>query len=82
MTWDNRMPPRKRKAPTRYEGESPVKRVKSAGSTPSKRTSTPRAAKVNRNDPEWLVTSEKSPLANEDLHVSATVTNCQLIRAH
>lgn len=27
-----------------------------------------RAAKVNRSDPEWLVTNEKSPLAYEDLH--------------
>ena len=27
-----------------------------------------RSAKVNRSDPEWLVTNEKSPLANEDLH--------------
>lgn len=66
------MPPIKRKAPSRYEGESPVKRVKSTDSTPTptKRTITPRAAKVNRNDPEWLVTNEKSPLAHDDLHVS------------
>ena len=27
-----------------------------------------RAAKVDRTDPEWLVTNENSPLANEDLH--------------
>ena len=27
-----------------------------------------RAAKVNRSDPEWLVTNEKSPLVSEDLH--------------
>ena len=27
-----------------------------------------RASKVDRTDPEWLVTNEKSPLANEDLH--------------
>ena len=27
-----------------------------------------RASKINRNDPEWLVTNEKSPLADEDLH--------------
>ena len=27
-----------------------------------------RSAKVNRSDPEWLVTNEKSPLADEDLH--------------
>ena len=27
-----------------------------------------RSAKVDRSDPEWLVTDEKSPLAHEDLH--------------
>ena len=27
-----------------------------------------RAAKVDRSDPEWLVTNENSPLVNEDLH--------------
>ena len=27
-----------------------------------------RASKVDRTDPEWLVTNEKSPLADEDLH--------------
>lgn len=27
-----------------------------------------RTAKVDRSDPEWLVTNEKSPLAHEDLH--------------
>ena len=27
-----------------------------------------RASKVDRNDPEWLVTNEKSPLVDEDLH--------------
>ena len=27
-----------------------------------------RAAKVDRSDPEWLVTNEKSPLVQEDLH--------------
>lgn len=27
-----------------------------------------RTAKVDRSDPEWLVTNEKSPLADEDLH--------------
>ena len=36
-------------------------------STPAK-SRTGRAAKVNRSDPEWLVTNEKSPLASEDLH--------------
>ena len=61
------MPPRKRKAKT-----------EPADSPPSKRTSAPRAAKVDRNDPNWLVTNENSPLANEDLHVSeASIANCQ-----
>ena len=27
-----------------------------------------RGAKIDRSDPEWLVTNEKSPLADEDLH--------------
>ena len=35
--------------------------------TPIKRNAG-RSAKVNRSDPEWLVTNENSPLANEDLH--------------
>ena len=35
--------------------------------TPVKRNAG-RSAKVDRSDPEWLVTNEKSPLANEDLH--------------
>ena len=35
--------------------------------TPSKRRAA-RAAKVDRSDPEWLVTNEKSPLVDEDLH--------------
>ena len=35
--------------------------------TPVKRNAG-RSAKVDRNDPEWLVTNENSPLANEDLH--------------
>lgn len=34
---------------------------------PARRTAG-RSAKVNRSDPEWLVTNEKSPLADEDLH--------------
>ena len=36
--------------------------------TASPKRNTGRAAKVNRSDPEWLVTNEKSPLAYEDLH--------------
>ena len=45
-----------------------------APTEPAIDTSTPakpragRAAKVNRSDPEWLVTNEKSPLVSEDLH--------------
>ena len=35
--------------------------------TPARRRAG-RAAKVDRSDPEWLVTNEKSPLAQEDLH--------------
>ncbi len=35
--------------------------------TPAKRRAG-RAAKVDRSDPEWLVTNEKSPLAHENLH--------------
>ena len=35
--------------------------------TPVKRRAG-RAAKIDRSDPEWLVTNEKSPLADEDLH--------------
>ena len=38
-----------------------------ATSTPAKPRAG-RAAKINRNDPEWLVTNEKSRLASEDLH--------------
>lgn len=35
--------------------------------TPARRRAG-RAAKVDRSDPEWLVTNEKSPLAQQDLH--------------
>ena len=41
--------------------------VEPVTTTPNKRNAG-RAAKVNRSDPEWLVTNEKSPLAYEDLH--------------
>ena len=41
--------------------------VEPVATTPAKRNAG-RAAKVNRSDPEWLVTNEKSPLAYEDLH--------------
>lgn len=36
--------------------------------TASAKRNAGRAAKVNRSDPQWLVTNEKSPLAYEDLH--------------
>ena len=41
--------------------------VDPVATAPAKRNAG-RAAKVNRSDPEWLVTNEKSPLAYEDLH--------------
>ena len=41
--------------------------VESVATAPPKRNAG-RSAKVNRSDPEWLVTNEKSPLAYEDLH--------------
>ncbi len=41
--------------------------VESVATAPTKRNAG-RSAKVNRSDPEWLVTNEKSPLAYEDLH--------------
>ena len=41
--------------------------VEPVATTPAKRNAG-RATKVNRSDPEWLVTNEKSPLAYEDLH--------------
>ncbi len=52
------------------EDETPTKHVKNENDTPAKRAPAPRSAKAKRNDPEWLVTNEKSPLAIEDLHVS------------
>lgn len=62
---------RKRKAKAQQsDDEAPVKRARPTKTTPSKRTPAPRTAKAKRNDPEWLVTDEKSSLANEDLHVS------------
>ena len=41
--------------------------VEPVATAPAKRN-TGRATKVNRSDPEWLVTNDKSPLAYEDLH--------------
>lgn len=64
------MTARKRKPNPKYNDDSPVKKAKIEDKTPTKRTAAPRAAKVNRSDPEWLVTNEKSPLAYENLHVS------------
>ena len=61
---------RKRKPNPKYEDETPVKKPRTTNEAPIKRASAPRGAKVNRNDPEWLVTHEKSPLAYENLHVS------------
>jgi len=65
---------RKRKANPRYEEQEEedftVKRAKSTKATPTKRMPAPRAVKVKRDDPDWLVTNEESSLAYEDLHVS------------
>ena len=63
----------KRKSSVKYkdsttdEDELFAAPTKPVTATPVKRNSG-RSAKVNRSDPEWLVTNEKSPLANEDLH--------------
>lgn len=67
------MSTRKRKANPKYDDEAPLKRARSTTETPTKRTPATRTVKVKRNDPEWLVTNEKSPLAHEDLHVSLTL---------
>ena len=63
----------KRKSSVKYaesttdEDELYAAPVEPVTTTPNKRNAG-RAAKVNRNDPEWLVTNEKSPLATENLH--------------
>lgn len=70
--------PRLRKANPKYADDDDgdidddefVERVQQKAETPKKRTPASRKAKVQRDDPEWLVTNEKSPLAYEDLHVS------------
>ena len=68
------MTPRKRKPTSKIlddsadTAEPTLKRLKASNNTPVKRRSTPRATKVNRSDPDWLVTNEKSPLANQDLY--------------
>lgn len=65
---------RNRKANPRYEDEEEeeftVKPAKITSQTLIKRMSAPRAVKVKRGDPDWLVTNEKSSLAYDDLHVS------------
>ncbi|KAL6719713.1 hypothetical protein ACLMJK_001634 [Lecanora helva] len=62
------MTARKRKPNPKHEDEAPVKKAKTKNATPTKRAAAPRAAKVDRNAPEWLVTNENSPLAYENLH--------------
>lgn len=63
----------KRKSSVKYtdsttdEDELFVAPVEPVATAPNKRNAG-RAAKVNRSDPEWLVTNEKSPLAYENLH--------------
>lgn len=50
----------------------PAESAEPSAKTPNKalaKRNAPRSAKVNRKDPEWLVTNEKSPLAYEDLIV-------------
>ncbi len=65
-------PTRKRKANTSdddsAEASPTPQRPKAPSETPKKRAIAPRAAKVDRNDPFWLTTNEKSPLATEDLY--------------
>lgn len=52
---------------TTDEDELYAAAVEPVVTAPAKRNAG-RATKVNRSDPEWLVTNEKSPLAYEDLH--------------
>ncbi len=65
------MSSRKRRATTKYDDDAPVKHAKTTNETLTKRKPAARAVKVKRDDPEWLVTNEKSSLAYEDLHVGA-----------
>ena len=69
-TMATRSSARKRKVKAKSDDEADVKRGKSGHGTPVKRTAAPRAAKAKQKNPDWLVTNEKSPLTNEDLHVS------------
>ena len=65
-------PSRKRKTNTSDDDlvkASPApQRLKAPSDTIKARAIAPRAAKVDRNDPFWLTTNAKSPLANEDLY--------------
>ena len=47
---------------------TPAKPTKPAVAASSVKRGANRAVKVDRSDPEWLVTNEKSPLTSEDLH--------------
>ena len=65
----------KRKSSVKYtdsttdEDELSAAPIEPAAKTPAQtRRGAGRSAKVDRSDPEWLVTNEKSPLAEEDLH--------------
>ncbi|KAM0797637.1 Asx homology domain-containing protein [Usnea florida] len=64
----------KRKSSVKYtdsttdEDELFAATTKPATAATSVKRNAGRSAKVDRSDPEWLVTNENSPLANEDLH--------------
>lgn len=72
-------PSRKRKTNTSdddsAEASPKPQRPKAPSETTKTRAIAPRAAKVDRNDPFWLTTNAKSPLANEDLY--AELSNSQ-----
>ena len=68
------MPARKRKVKKDSDDEAPTKRTRGQQDhTATRRAVAPRRTKVNRNDPEWLVTNEKSPLGSGNLHVSCSL---------
>ena len=50
------------------EASPAPQRLEAPPETTKTRAVVPRAAKVYRNDPFWLTTNQKSPLANEDLY--------------
>ena len=65
----------KRKSSVKYtDSTTDEDELYAAPAEPPTKTSAParrgggRTSKVDRTDPEWLVTNEKSPLADEDLH--------------